>query len=329
VPSPSQFIANRRESWRRLEDLLARSQGSRIRSLTPAEIDELAAGYRRVVSDLAVARRDFPDDPLTGWLNQLAARCHLRLYQSPPGSWRRFARFFTTDFARRVRAARWYVLASALLLVVPAVLGYIGAVFDPTWRDALVPEDLRAIMAQGQTWTDIPEGARPVEASFIFTHNIQVALVAFAGGMLAGLLTVYVLVVNGVSLGAILGAAHYYGVAHLLVAFISPHGYLELSSVVLSGAAGLMVGDALLRPGLLRRRDAATRAGREAVAIGLGVVPILIVAGLLEGNVSPGPLPAPVKEIIGPLAGVALYALLFSLGRGKRGESNAAALFDL
>jgi uncharacterized membrane protein SpoIIM required for sporulation len=158
-------------------------------------------------------------------------------------------------------------------------------------------------------------------ATLIFTNNIQVAFLAFAGGVLFGLGTVYVLISNGLALGGVLGAAQFYGVAPLLWAFISPHGYLELTCIVIAGAAGLMLGDALLRPGLLQRREAIARAARRAVELVLGAAPVLIVAGLIEGFVSPSEIATPVKLVLGPLAGLALFALLFTVGHQTRPRS--------
>ena len=154
-------------------------------------------------------------------------------------------------------------------------------------------------------------------ATLIFTNNIQVSFLAFSGGVLVGLGTVYVLISNGLALGGVLGAAQFYGVAPLLWSFISPHGYLELTCIVIAGAAGLMLGDALLRPGLLLRREALARASRQAVELVMGAAPVLIVAGLIEGFVSPSDLAIQVKLAFGPAAGLVLYVLLLTLGRGR------------
>jgi uncharacterized membrane protein SpoIIM required for sporulation len=315
MPSLSNFIATRQPHWAELEQLLARSEGNGLRRLSSGEIETLGREYRQVMSDLAIARRDFPEDQLTLQLNGLAARAHLRLYRAPPPSWRRLGQFFWSDFARRVRAARGYLAVSALLLFGPALLGYLGALLDPTFREALIPEDLRRLMESGRTWTDIEPALRPGMATIIFTNNIQVAFLSFAGGVLFGLGTVYVLVSNGLMLGSLLGAAQFYGVAPLLWAFISPHGYLELSCIVMAGAAGLMLGDALLRPGLLLRREALARNARRAVEIVLGAAPILVVAGFIEGLFSPSDAPIALKLIVGPVLGCTLYALLLTVGR--------------
>src|SRR5438552_5155550 len=315
MPSVSHFSATRQARWADLERLLALSQGNGLRGFEAEQVEALGRAYRQVLSDLAIARRDFPDDQLTLWLNDLAARAHLRLYRAPAPSWHRLGQFFWTDFARRFRAARGYLLVSALLLFGPAALAYVGALLEPTFRDALVPASLRQVMSSGHTWTDIQPALRPAMATLIFTNNIQVAFLAFAGGVLCGLGTTYVLVSNGLLLGGVLGTAQFYGVAPLVWSFISPHGYLELTCIVIAGPAGLMLGDALLRPRLLLRREALARASRRAVELVVGAAPVLVVAGLIEGFISPSEAPIAVKLTIGPVTGILLYALLLTVER--------------
>ena len=315
MPSVSHFIASREARWTELEQLLARSEGNGLRGFEASQIEALGRAYRQVISDLAIARRDFPDDQLTLWLNELASRAHLRLYRAPAPSWRRFGQFFWTDFATRFRAARGYLAVSALLLFGPALVGYLAALLDPTLRDALVPAQMRNLMASGKTWTDIEPGLRPGMASLIFTNNIQVAFLSFAGGVLFGIGTAYVLVSNGLMLGSVLGAAQFYDVTPLLWSFISPHGYLELTCIVIAGAAGLMLGDALLRPGLLLRREALARAARRSVQLVGGAAPVLVVAGVVEAFVSPSELPTAAKLVLGPALGTVLYGLLLMVGR--------------
>src|SRR5690242_10643734 len=126
MPSLSHFIATRQPHWAALEQLLERSEGNGLRQFEAEDIEALGREYRQVVSDLSIARRDFPEDQLTQSLNALAARAHLRLYRAPTGSWKRIGQFFWTDFARRFRAARGYLGVSALLLFGPALLGYLA-----------------------------------------------------------------------------------------------------------------------------------------------------------------------------------------------------------
>ena len=318
MPSLAQFIATRREEWGRLEALLARSEAGGLRRLSAAELDELGRGYRRLVSDVALAQRDFPHDQLTISLNTLAARAHLHLYQAPGGSWRRLLRFFVFGFPKRFRAAWRYVAVAAVLLLLPAIGGYGAAYTSEAAREALVPANLRAVMERGETWTRIPGEMRPAMAVVLFTHNIGVSFFAFSGGIWAGLGTVYTLLFNGLFLGAVLGAAAHYGVGHLLADFVSPHGYIEMTCIVIAGGAGLMIGHALLRPGALRRRDAMTRAGRQAIELVLGAMPVFVVAGLVEGNLSPSALPTEVKLAVGPLLWLAFLAWVLLTGRTAR-----------
>ncbi|HEV7662148.1 MAG TPA: stage II sporulation protein M [Chloroflexota bacterium] len=318
MPSLSHFTATRQPHWLELESLLKRSEGNGLRRFEAKDIEALARAYRAVLSDLAIAQRDFPDDQLTLWLNALAARAHMRLYRAAAPSWRRLGEFFWTDFARRFRAARSYLLIAALLLFGPAVLAYVAALDDATLREALVPARLRQVMEGGKTWTDIEPALRPGMATLIFTNNIQVSFLAFGGGVLFGIGTAYVLITNGLMLGAALGAAQYYGVGGLLWSFISPHGYLELTCIVIAGAAGFMLGGALLRPGLRLRREALGRAARRAVELVLGAAPVLVVAGLIEGFVSPSDVPVELKFAIGPLSAIVLYGLLLTIGRPRQ-----------
>jgi uncharacterized membrane protein SpoIIM required for sporulation len=319
MPSLNQFIEHRRPDWLRLEALLARSEGNGLRRMSAAELDDLGRTYRQVVSDLAIARRDFPDDELTSTLNALAARAHLRLYRAPPSTWRRLGEFLTTGFALRLAAARGYVAVAAALLFVPALWGFLAAQLDPALRAALVPATLRETMERGRTWTEISGPLRPLMATLIFTNNIRVSFFAFAGGVLAGLGTAYVLVLNGLFLGAVLGAARFYGVAGSLGSFVSAHGYLELTCIVIAGGAGLLLGDGILRPGLRRRREALVRSGRQAVELLLGTTPVFVLAGLVEGFVSPSALPPAIKLVIGPALWLAWAGLvLFWLRSAKR-----------
>jgi uncharacterized membrane protein SpoIIM required for sporulation len=267
------------------------------------------------VSDVALAQRDFPHDQLTLSLNALAARAHLRLYQAPGGSWRRVLRFFVFGFPSRFRAAWRFAAVAAALLLLPAVGGFTAAATSEAAREALVPVGLRDYMERGETWTTIPGEMRPAMAVVLFTHNIGVSFFAFSGGIWAGLGTVYTLLLNGLFLGAVLGAAVHYGVGHLLADFVSPHGYIELTCIVVAGAGGLMIGHAILRPGALRRRDALTRAGRQAVELALGAMPVFVVAGLVEGNFSPAAMPTEVKLAAGPLLWALFFAWVLWTGR--------------
>ncbi|MBV8083779.1 MAG: stage II sporulation protein M, partial [Chloroflexi bacterium] len=282
------------------------------------DVSALARGYRRLAGDVAVAQRDFSRDMLTAQLNALAARAHMRVYQAPAGSWKRAAGFFAVGFPRRVRASWPFVALAAGLMLAPAIVACLACLISQEARDALVPAGMQEVLARGETWTNIEPAARPYMTTVLFTHNIEVSFLAFAGGLLAGLGSMLALTFNGLLLGALLGAAQHYGVLPLLGGFVSAHGWLELTSITIAGSAGLRVGWAELHPGLLRRRDALAKAGRQAVELVLGTLPVFVVAGLVEANVSPSSLPLWAKLVIGPALWVLLLAWLSLAGRRRR-----------
>jgi uncharacterized membrane protein SpoIIM required for sporulation len=275
-----------------------------------------------VASDLALARRDFPREQVTRYLNELAARTHPLLYRAPAGSWLRLGRFFGAEFPRLFRAAGPFILTAGLLFLVPAVAGYLVALSDPSAAEQVLPSTVTRAVQRGRLWTDMESETRPLMSSMIMTNNIQVSILAFGGGILLGTLTAYVLVLNGLLLGAVFGYTQVYGLAGDLAAFVSPHGYLELSVVFIAGGAGLQLAWAVLSPGLLSRRDALGLAAQRAVLLLVGAIPLLVIAGLIEGFVSPSGLLNGVKYAIGMLTGIALYAFL--LGAGRRAPAASA-----
>ena len=152
------------------------------------------------------------------------------------------------------------------------------------------------------------------------TNNIRVAVLAFGGGVLFGLATVLVLVENGLLLGATTGLAIRHGIGGALIGFVSPHGGIEMTVIFISGGCGLRLGHALLSPGLISRRAALTAAASKAVPLLFGCVPLLVIAGTLEGFVSPSGIPQLAKFGIGLLALALLYSYLLLAGRGDGQE---------
>jgi uncharacterized membrane protein SpoIIM required for sporulation len=312
-----EFVARRQADWGELEALLRRAAGGGLRGFSGPELERLGRLYRQASGDLAIARRDFPRDRVRTYLDQLLARAHPYVYQSDVSDWAGLLTFFCVGFPRLYRANAAYVLASAAAFLLPALTAYLATLGSDAAQEVLVPGSLLASIRRGEMWTDIPESVRPVASTFLMTHNLQVSILAFAGGVFAGLGTLYVLMQNGLMLGSVIGACQVHGLALPLLAFISPHGYLELSDIVIAGAAGLRLGYPLLRPGLVTRRAALAQGGRVAVQLLLGGAPLLVLAGLLEAFVSPSDLSATLKLAIGFASGVLLYSYLLLAGRGK------------
>lgn len=317
----NQLYQSHQTFWKTLSDLLVRAERD-IRQLSPQEIERMGQLYRVATSDLALAQRDFPRHPVTKYLNQLVAQGHAVIYRSEPLVGNRLRKFVLQDFPRVYREMLPFTLTATLLFWLPALLAFFVILAQPDTSRWLLPQqaqDLRATIEEGKLWTDIPLAERPYTSSFIMRNNIQVAFMAFGGGLLAGLYTVWILIYNGLMLGGMLGLTGYYGLGFDLATFVIGHGVIELSVIMMAGGAGLMLGWAIIHPGLLRRADAIKVAANRAVLLVIGCVPLLVIAGTIEGFVSPAEtLPWAVKWSVGLITGILLYSYLFLAGRAPR-----------
>jgi uncharacterized membrane protein SpoIIM required for sporulation len=317
---PDQFLQSRQTNWKALVQLLDRSQNG-VERLSTEDINQLGRLYRAATSDLAVAQRDFPNQRVTAYLNQLVARAHSVLYRSEPLSLKRLLHFATTGFPRAYRETWVFTLTAALLLIIPALAAGISTAFEPASARWLLPPEVQYLIPtieKQELWIDIPIEERPYVSSFIMRNNIQVAFLSFGGGVLAGLFTVWVMIINGLILGGLTGLTAHYGVGFELWTFVIGHGVIELSVIFVAGGSGLMLGWAILQPGLLRRRDALAVAAGKAVRLVIGCVPLLVLAGMIEGFISPAEsIPWPIKWAVGLGSGVLLYGYWLVGGRKK------------
>lgn len=315
-----QFYHSRRAEWQALSELVDQGE-RRASSLSPADVAALSRLYRAAAADLALAQRDFPEHRLTQYLNQLVARAHAVIYRGEPLALRRIRRFFTAGFPRTYRRAFPFILAAALLFVLPGLLAGLVTNWNPAASQWLLPpqvQELIPLIEEQELWTNIPVEERPYTSAFIMRNNIQVVFLSFAGGMVAGLLTLYIMIFNGLLIGGLTGLTAHYGVGFELWTFVIGHGIIELSVIFIGGGAGLMLGWAMLQPGLLRRRDSLALAARAAVRLIVGCVPLLVLAGAIEGFISPHEtLPWPLKWGVGLGSGFLLYTYLFLGGRDR------------
>jgi uncharacterized membrane protein SpoIIM required for sporulation len=312
------FIRLREKDWGRLETLLKHHAGRR--PFSAAEVRELGILYRAVISDLALARRDYPSQRVTVYLNQLLTRAHGYIYQDDVSDLGRFARYITRTIPQAFRHAARYTLIAVLLFALPAIIAFRLAYVNPSIASTLGLEDQREALADQTTWTNIPIESRPYASAFIMSNNIRVALLAFGGGMVFGLFAVYILAMNGVMLGAVFGLAAHYGMGRVLLDFVIAHGVLELSVIFIAGGAGLQIGHALIDPGRHTRRDAVGLAAQRAVPLAVIAIPLLIGAGIIEGFLSPSNSPFALKLVVG--VGVAALAYTYLIGFGWRSQED-------
>lgn len=317
----NEFYTSRKQEWESLSTLLERAQKD-VRLLSTSDVERLASLYRAASADLALAKRDFPRHRITQFLNRLVARAHSILYQGEPLAWNRLVNFFLRGFPRLFRETFIYTLTAFLLFSVPALVAGMVASHSPDSATWLLPpgvQDLIPIIESKELWINISIEERPYTSTFIMQNNIQVSFLAFSSGVTGGLFTLWVMVMNGLILGGLLGLTSYHGIGFELATFVIGHGVIELTVIFIAGGSGFMLGWAILRPGLLRRRDALVIAARKSISLVGGAVPWLVVAGAIEGFISPSEtIPWPVKWAVGVFSGIFMYSYLFFAGREKK-----------
>jgi uncharacterized membrane protein SpoIIM required for sporulation len=308
------FVKERQPAWNELEELVRQAR-RRPQRLDPARIRRLGELYRGAAADLALARRRFPGDPVAARLEELVGRARHLVYasQTRRGS---VVRFFARDYWHLVRSHMVAVGISAALLFAPASLAASWALRDRPAAMGLVPAEFRPAVEEKHPWRDLSAGDQAAFSTLVQANNIKVTAAAFAGGITLGLLTAVALIFNGVLLGAVaglmIGAGNWLGFVDLVTA----HGVLELSCLIVGGAAGLSLGWSIVDPGRGTRGESLVAEGRRSVALVIGTAPWLVVAGIVEGfraTLAEAGLGAVISVGVG--LGVLYWGLVFTLGR--------------
>ena len=279
------FLESRLEKWKRLEELTSRASKFRLTNLSGDEVREFGRLYRRAAADLAIAREEVRDQRLVNYLNYLVGRAHGAIYRTESSGFGVILSFFLYEFPAAFRKSFRYILVSFATFMLPFGIAFTMAFVDEAFADHLDP-GRRQVIASHQDWTQDVNEANPFFSSIIQTNNIQVTFLAFAGGVVVGIGTLAILAFNGLHIGMVVGLCVRYAFWNIPI-FMAAHGALELTAIFISGGAGLLIGKALLMPGDLRRIDALVTNGLLAIKLLLGCIPMLVIAGTIEGFVSP------------------------------------------
>ncbi|OJH39363.1 stage II sporulation protein M [Cystobacter ferrugineus] len=330
-----EFIEARRPRWQQLESLLDKAEGKGLRALELEEARSLGRLYRAVSSDLLWVRARSGAADVSEYLNDLVGRAYALTY---PGERPRFAdvwSFIARGFPALLRQEWRMYAASVLMFLAGLGFGYLGMLVDPDAAPYLVPaEHLSLEPLQRARDEAAREGATVAEqaqfTTFLFTHNIQVAFLAFALGITAGVGTGLMLFSNGLMLGALAQVYTAKGMAGWFWAWILPHGIPEITAICIAGAAGLVIARGQVAPRGLPRGVALRQEAVRAVRLLFGTLALFVLAGFIEGTISqihPPRLSVAFKVSFALVVGLGVYAYLGSdwmraAGRARDGAED-------
>lgn len=327
-----QFVARHQAEWIAFESWL-QSRGGNARQARAERNhgalndEEIPSRYRRICQQLALARKRGYSPVVVERLQALMQQGHGLLYRTPPPRWRRAARFLLADFPRLVRSEAGCMWVAAAVFALPLVLMFVLLQHRPELIYSFMSPEQVAQVERMYDPSDPRHSLGRESGSdwqmfgVYIWNNISIGLRTFAGGLLAGVGSLFVLVFNGIGIGAVFGHLQQIGYGDPLWRFVAGHAPFELTAIVLAGGAGLRLGLNLIAPGRHRRIDALVLAGTKGARLCLGVAVMLLVAAFIEAFwSSTQSIPATVKYSV---SGVLWTLVLAWLWRGGRGVADA------
>jgi uncharacterized membrane protein SpoIIM required for sporulation len=303
------WLARRETDWKHLDTLLRRVEKRGLKSLQAEEVKELASLYRSISGDLARAKTNAVGQNITQDLQLLTSRSYSQIYQGAKHQeWRSIRDFILWRLPKLIQQTWGYIFLATSLLVGAGIISWWYAGRDPVYLALVVPEDLITLVRdEGKLWMGSIVGVEPLASSHIMRNNLSVSFGAIGGGITAGIYTVFLLVYNGISIGAIASLVAQHNLAIPFWAFVFPHGAIELPAIFFAGGAGLLIARAILFPGKYNRINALKYYGYQAAQLTLAIVPMLIIAGIIEGFISPNPL---IPDMFKYIIGTSIFTLL-------------------
>jgi uncharacterized membrane protein SpoIIM required for sporulation len=318
----TQFVRLRRPTWESFAAHLAVArENPRLQSYRALE--ELATEYRQVLHDYALAAARYPSTEAARRLALLSVEGTFVLTLQERERRSGLLAFFARSFPAAVRRQGDLILVAVGIFAVAVVFGLLLGAVQPSIGLAFLGNQAAKGLSEGHLWTESLTSSVPpaFSSSRIATNNLGVALLAWSGGALAGLVPLYMVLLNGFMLGSLISVTLHYSMATQLFTFVASHGPLELTLILFSAAGGLGIGRALVAAGDRPRGVALREAGRDALRLLGGCLPWFVLLGVIEGTVSPA-TEVPVALKIG--IGLALEALFLTLALhpvSEQGES--------
>lgn len=307
------FIKQHRKQWRELEQLLT-TLGRSKKGLNGADIQRFDQLYQKTAQHLSFSQTYFPEAEVTGYLNGLVAQSHNLLYKDQVSSFQQIRYFFSTKFIGLFLEQWHFILIAMMLFLLGGGAAFLSVLSDPLHIYSLLPENVAQSVDPNNVGADGAAMGSSTMSAAIMTNNIQVGILAFAGGLTFGILTVYLLISNGIMIGALAGLFWQSGKTYEFWAFIVPHGMIELTAIFIAGGSGLLMGYKLFVPGRYSRVYQLKQQARRSVQLLLGTIPLFVVAGIIEGFITPADLPLQAKYVVAILT-VGALALYIASGK--------------
>jgi uncharacterized membrane protein SpoIIM required for sporulation len=308
------WLEKRKPYWARLEALVQKS-GRGVSALSHSELQELGLLYRQTASDFATVREDVSNRQLSAYLNQLLGRSHNLIYHGQKTKVSGLLKFYGETYPRVFRETLPLTVLAFAIFALTGIAAWIITMHDPAFANRLLGPQMMETIERREMWTHSIVTVKPLASSGIMTNNLSVAFSTFALGITGGLGTIWMMVTNGLLIGVIGAATYQTGMALQLWSFVAPHGVLELPAIFIAGGAGLEIARGLLFPGLLPRRQSLAQAGGRAARLLLGTIPLLVIAGVIEGFFSPSDAAVSLKFVFAGVLFVALLSYLFLVNR--------------
>lgn len=299
-----QFIYNNSKLWKELESLSNVVNKKGIKSLSSKDVKRFLHLFRQSSHHLAYARTHYPKSSVVEYLNSLVGRCHNHIYAVKKVPSREFFKYISYGFPKLLKEYKWSIITSFSFFAIGLLLSLLLVLYNPDNAGLFLPanmaENIKGGKSGGGAWN------YPLMSSYIMYNNISVSLKAIVFGITLGIGTIYVLFINGTVLGALTGIVYLYGDPVNYWSLILPHGIIELTAIFISGAAGLIIAKSILLPGEYTRGHSLIDGAKKAVSLIMGIIIMLVIAGIIEGFFTPLKISEASKLLFAALTGVVL-----------------------
>ena len=301
------FIKQNRQNWDELESILITI--SKSNSKTQLEIfDRFNLLYQKTANNLSYCQTYFPDEEITPYLNELVSKAHNILYKDQITSFNQIKHFLSDTFVRLLIDQKNFIFFAFILFFVGALAGFLSVMNNPLNLYSLLPAEIAHNVDPEQLGQNNENIDSAQMSAYIMTNNIRVAFLAFIGGLTLGVFTFYLLVQNGLMLGALAALFLQHEKFYDFWAYIIPHGIIELTAIFIAGGSGLLMGYRIISPGPYPRSFQVKKQSLHSAQLLLGTIPLFIIAGIIEGYITPASISLEAKYAFSIFT---LFALIF------------------